>query len=103
MRHVARLLTAHVRPVDCLARYGGDEFALIMIETDRDHAADTAAQLRALLAANPCWVPAKQLSIEVKISTGVASAPKEADSPAALLAAADAALYAAKRQGAAAH
>jgi diguanylate cyclase (GGDEF)-like protein len=99
LRHVARLLTAHVRPVDCLARYGGDEFALIMIETDRDHAAVAAARLRALLAEHPCPVPAKQLTLTVQISTGVASAPVDADSPAALLAAADAALYAAKRGG----
>lgn len=101
LRHVARLLTSHVRPVDCLARYGGDEFALIMVETDRDHATAAAARLRQLLAGNPCPVPAKRLMLAVQISTGVASTPNDADSADALLAAADAALYAAKRAGAA--
>ncbi len=101
LRHVARVLMTHIRPVDCLARYGGDEFALIMVETDLARATAVAARLRTLLADTPCVVPEKRLSIEIKISTGVAAVPGEADSPAALIAAADAALYAAKRERAA--
>jgi diguanylate cyclase (GGDEF)-like protein len=99
LRHVAGVVAAQVRPVDCLARYGGDEFALIMVETDRQGAFATATQLHALLAATPCLLPAQQLAFRVEISAGVASWPEQADSLPGLIAAADAALYAAKRQG----
>jgi diguanylate cyclase (GGDEF)-like protein len=99
LRHVAGVVAAQVRPVDCLARYGGDEFALIMVETDRQGAFATATQLHALLAATPCLLPAQQLAFRVEISAGVASWPEHADSLPGLIAAADAALYAAKRQG----
>ena len=99
LRHVARVLMGQVRPVDCLARYGGDEFALIMLETSHQDAHATANRLHALLGATPCQVPAKQLTIGMKISAGVAAWPTDADSLTGLIAAADAALYAAKRQG----
>ena len=99
LRHVAKLLAAQVRQVDCLARYGGDEFALILVETDRRAALATAARLCTLLAANPCPVPAKQLTIALTVSGGLGAWPEDADSLTALIAAADAALYAAKRQG----
>jgi diguanylate cyclase (GGDEF)-like protein len=99
LRHAASLLAAQARQVDCLARYGGDEFALIMVETDRDGALLTASHLCALFATNPCPLPAKELKIPMQISGGVAAWPEDAASLSALIAAADAALYAAKRQG----
>lgn len=99
LRHVAGLVSGQIRQVDCLARYGGDEFALIMVETDRSGAHIAASHLCALLAANPCPVPAPPLAIGLQLSGGVAAWPEDADSLSALVAAADAALYAAKRQG----
>lgn len=99
LRHVTALLTAQVREVDCLARYGGDEFALILVETDRPAAHGIANRLCALVAANPCVLPANQLTIPIEISGGVASGKPGSSSPVELLAAADGALYAAKRQG----
>jgi diguanylate cyclase (GGDEF)-like protein len=97
--HVAHVLAGQVRPTDCLSRYGGDEFALLMPETDHAGALAIATRVHALVEAEPCQVPAKPLTIGVKISAGVAACPKDADSLAGLVAAADAALYAAKRQG----
>lgn len=99
LRHVSRLVQGHIRQVDCLARYGGDEFAIIMLETDRRGAHAAALLLHKLLGSTPCPVPAKQLSLRTEISVGVAALPEDADSTTSLTAAADAALYAAKRQG----
>jgi diguanylate cyclase (GGDEF)-like protein len=101
LRHVARVLGENIRSVDCLARYGGDEFALIMVETDHANAIATANRLSSLLAATPCVVPQQQLTIAISLSAGVATVPGEAGSPTALIAAADAAMYAAKRERAA--
>jgi len=51
LRHVADLLAAQLRQVDCLARYGGDEFALIMVEADYLGARSAAA------VCTPCSAP----------------------------------------------
>jgi diguanylate cyclase (GGDEF)-like protein len=99
LRHSASLLAREIRQVDCLARFGGDEFALIMVETDQLGASATANRLHALLRATPCVIPANQLPIRLEISAGVATYPKNAATLTDLMAAADAALYAAKRQG----
>ena len=99
LRHVASLLAGKIRQVDCLARYGGDEFALLMIETDRKSAQLAATRLRELATATPCLIPAKNLTIEIGISVGVAAWPEDADTLHALVAAADVALYDSKRLG----
>jgi len=48
--HVAKLLGGGVRQSDCVARFGGDEFAILLERTDPDQAADTAARLVDLIA-----------------------------------------------------
>jgi diguanylate cyclase (GGDEF)-like protein len=99
LRHVAGLVTERIRQVDCLARYGGDEFALIMVETNRREACATAARLHGVLESTPCLLPERKLAISIKACFGVAAWSEDANSLAGLVAAADAALYAAKRRG----
>ncbi len=97
LRHVARLLASQIRQSDCAARLGGDEFALILVETDRKGAQYVASRICALAAATPLQVAAKQLTLEVGISAGVATWPEDATNHEALIAAADADLYRVKR------
>lgn len=99
LRHVAGLLAGQIRHVDCVARLGGDEFALLLVESDHRGAQVVASRVTALAATNPYQMAAKQLTIEIGISAGVAAWPKDADTPVALVAAADAALYVVKRNG----
>lgn len=99
LRHVASLLAGQVRTVDRVARHGGEEFALLMVETDRKQAVEALKRLYALLAETPCIIPGKNLTIQVTLSAGVAVMPSDASSPAELLAKADKALYAAKKAG----
>jgi diguanylate cyclase (GGDEF)-like protein len=98
LRHVASLLAGQVRNVDRVARYGGEEFALIMIETDRVGAAETIKRLGVLLAETPCIVNSS-LTIDVTLSAGIAASLEDAGSATELVAAADRALYAAKKAG----
>lgn len=99
LKHVASLLAGQVRSVDRVARYGGEEFALLMVETDRKQGIEAMERLTALLAEMPCILPRENLTLPVTLSVGVAELPLDARTPQELLAAADAALYAAKKAG----
>jgi two-component system cell cycle response regulator len=98
LRHVSSLLAGQVRNVDRVARYGGEEFAVIMVETDCKHAVEGIKRLGMLLAEAPCVVNS-ELTVEVTLSAGVACSQSDATNATELVAAADKALYAAKKGG----
>ncbi len=98
LRQVAARLAGQIRQGDCLARYGGDEFALLMIETDLPSAQVAASRLRAAVVERPCRNAAGTSAIELSLSTGVAAWPESAATLDVLVSTADAALYEAKRQ-----
>ncbi len=99
LKHVSSLLAGQLRTVDRVARYGGEEFAILMVESDRKTAIASMQRLFALLAETPCSVPGSELQIPVTLSAGVALMPDDAATPDKLVAAADKALYAAKKAG----
>jgi two-component system cell cycle response regulator len=99
LRHLTRILKSRMRQVDCLARYGGDEFALIMVETNRAGALAAVTALCELLRTSPYRAPERQITLGLELSVGVAAYPEDATTLPALIAAADAALYTAKKQG----
>ena len=93
---VAARLVANVRAIDTVARYGGDELAVVMPDTDLETARRVAERLRAAVAETPV---AGLGGLWLTVSIGVAAlCPADQDSH-ALLARADAALYVAKRAG----
>ncbi|MDJ0865424.1 MAG: GGDEF domain-containing protein [Myxococcota bacterium] len=97
LREVALLVRGRVRRDECLARFGGEEFAIVMPETDLDSARQFAERLRALVAQHPFVVGDQQ--VLVTISAGIADLTKEIEDSARFLAEADARLYDAKRAG----
>lgn len=99
LKHVAALLTGQLRTVDHLARVGGEEFAIIMVETGAKDAVETIQRLLVLLAESPCALPDSTQTVTVTISAGIAMMPEDADNTQALFEAADKALYTAKRTG----
>ena len=94
LQEVARLLLEHSRGVNVLARYGGDEFVILMVETSRAGALQYAERIRQVLAAHP-FVKGARLTA----SLGVAAVPDDAVTAADVVRVADAALYTAKRGG----
>jgi diguanylate cyclase (GGDEF)-like protein len=93
----AQRLVAHTREVDTVARHGGEEFVLLLPQTDAAGALRVAEKVREELAAKPVETDAGALP--VTLSAGVACHPANGASIEALLGAADAALYAAKAAG----
>jgi diguanylate cyclase (GGDEF)-like protein len=98
LKTVAGLLAGAVRKVDLVARYGGEEFAVVLARADRAAAAEAAEKLRAAVAGAALPHPASEAG-RVTISVGVAVFPQDGADVGALVDAADAALYAAKRAG----
>ncbi|AKJ30262.1 sensor domain-containing diguanylate cyclase [Caldimonas brevitalea] len=91
---VAQRLSAHCRGTDFIARVGGEEFLLLLPETDTLGAVQAAEKLRRAVCAEPI-APVGT----VTLSIGVAQPQGPEPSPKAMLRAADQALYEAKRQG----
>ena len=98
LKRLSELLGREARAIDRVCRYGGEEFTVILPETDLEAAALIAERLRASVEAQPFDVEAGA-PLRITVSIGVASWPLQGDDADTLVAAADAALYAAKRSG----
>ena len=97
LRRVGEILGAGVRQVDLAGRYGGEEFALILPETDLAGAVKLAERLRASLEGTAVELPSGE-TLRATASFGVA-VKGELAAPEHLVAVADEALYAAKAAG----
>jgi diguanylate cyclase (GGDEF)-like protein len=98
LRHVAQLLAANVRAVDLAGRYGGEEFLIVLPETDPDAAASLAEKLRRIVGGSEIRLPDNEV-VSVTLSAGVAGGQGELLRLDALIRDADAALYSAKALG----
>jgi len=97
LREVAQLLHRNLREVDLIARFGGEEFILLLIETNVDHAMAVAQRLRQLVELHP--IRAYDETLRQTVSMGVAMFPDDGQEFQQLIDRADSALYAAKRAG----
>jgi diguanylate cyclase (GGDEF)-like protein len=98
LRHVARKLTKSVRTVDVVARYGGEEMAIILERTNEEEALAIARKV-VLAIAEEAYPIAEGVSKHVTISCGVATYPTHGEDPSQLIEFADAGLYRAKKNG----
>ena len=99
LQELAARTTYSVRSVDLVARLGGEEFVVVMPETDLSIAATVAERLRATVAREPFTVRGSAEKLPVTISIGVTNAGGRDDNRDSMLKRADDALYTAKTRG----
>ena len=97
LKHLSALLLVHMREVDRLARFGGEEFLVLLPGLAPADALPVAERLRSVVAAAPMPLPG--VSITLSVSIGMAEWGGALDEPTRLLVRADAAMYQAKRHG----
>ena len=96
LRSLARMVQNHISDLHLVARFGGEEFVILLPATDLGEARLVADQIRTLIAARP--FATDNGSIRVTASFGVVASSSGIEQR-ALMAAADAALYRAKAMG----
>jgi diguanylate cyclase (GGDEF)-like protein len=95
---VAEILREHIRKGDLAARVGGDEFAVILMETGRDGATTVAANLGRALREHVFTAPDGKY-FHLTVSIGIATYPVDGQNEPDLLAGSDVAMYRAKEMG----
>lgn len=98
LMEVASLILPSVRDTDCVVRYGGDEFVIILPEASLDEAIHVAQRIRSKLAEHR-FSGGRRLKLQLTASFGIAVFPQHASSPQQLISAADSAMYEAKAAG----
>ena len=99
LREFALRIRRSIRGIDLACRYGGEEFVVIMPETDIAVASMVAERLRRRIAADPFAIQQGEHEVAVTISIGIAALRGNDDNAATMLKRADQALYRAKRDG----
>ncbi|HEY1962476.1 MAG TPA: PleD family two-component system response regulator [Rhizomicrobium sp.] len=99
LREFASRIGANVRGIDLACRFGGEEFVVVMPDTDMEFAAAVAERLRRSVEATPFAVSRAPNKLNVTISIGIAGSEGSGDNAEQLLHRADQALYRAKREG----
>src|SRR5438876_849337 len=98
LRIVADVLRKGSRTSDIVARYGGDEFMIVLPNSSKDTASEIAERLRRAVEAYP-FLLGESIVTSVTLSVGVAASPDDGDTVDGLVDAVDRAQYTAKRSG----
>ncbi len=99
LQRVARLVRRSIREADVACRYGGEEIAVILPETDRLGAHAVASRIRVRVETSFREEPTGGRAVPLTLSGGIATYPEDGLEPESLVARADEALYLAKRDG----
>ncbi|RMD92858.1 MAG: GGDEF domain-containing protein [Calditrichaeota bacterium] len=99
LKTVASILETNLRKADILARFGGEEFVIILPEIDKSHGYTVAEKLRQAIESHPFEKGSPQNDNRITISLGLAAYPQDALMGEELLEIADKALYLAKSKG----
>lgn len=99
LRELADLMVRHLRATDIVARFGGEEFVLLLLDTEIEAGVAVAEKIRRLVEEH-AFFDTKGRSIQaVTVSIGLVSFPRHGDTSPAILESVDRALYEAKSRG----
>jgi len=98
LKEVASVITHSLRDADCVCRYGGEEFAVLMPGTSKEMALEVMERVRSKIESTSFSVNEKD-HLKITVSAGVANFPADADSAETLMERSDTSLYVAKRSG----
>lgn len=96
LKRLSRVMSRAVRGCDYIARYGGDEFVVVLPETDQAEAAIIGERLRSLVEQTEFKVGSAKKKVKLTVSVGLATFPQDAQNKEELIKRADEALYKAK-------
>jgi two-component system cell cycle response regulator len=99
LRKIGTILRDSFRESDTAGRYGGEEFVVILPETDIEAAHHKLELLRESVASTPIALATRGKKVQVTISAGLASFPQDGEDAAELFALADERMFQAKREG----
>jgi two-component system cell cycle response regulator len=99
LKEFSRRLKKAVRGIDLACRYGGEEFVVVMPDTDIAMATVVAERLRRRIAAEPFPINQNTRTVQATISIGIAAMRSAEDLPSTIIKRADQALYRAKSEG----
>lgn len=99
LREFSNRISANVRGIDLACRYGGEEFVVVMPDTEPDFAYTVAERLRKQVETTPFAISRDPGNLNITISIGIAAVEGQSDTAETLLHRADQALYRAKREG----
>ncbi len=93
LREFAGVLRRSVRQTDVAARYGGDEFVVILPGAGRGEALETLRRIKEAVRSHAFAVPGRNVVVCLGVSAGVACYPEDGETPDELLSAADRSMY----------
>lgn len=97
IREVAKIIKENVRTIDIVGRYGGEEYAILMINTTNEKIVSVAERIIDNVESYPFSM--ENIDVNMTISCGLAEFPKDTDNMKELIANADEAMYDAKKEG----
>ncbi len=98
LKEFSQRMQRNIRGMDLACRYGGEEFAILLPETDLAHAKGVAERIRHAVASEP-FETEMTMPLNITVSVGISINEHEDDTPEQMLKRADIALYRAKREG----
>lgn len=96
IKHIADIMLRNTRLIDECFRYGGDEFAIILLDTDIEQARKVSEKIRSIIEKTPLYFSGNELSLTVSIGTASSTEEKDING---LIQKTDERLYQSKKEG----